>query len=430
MKKTFYLFLFICFTQNVSGQLASLHDRISGYFHEVQEATKSHQNLWNRDLYGPMLLVDPANRQTFGNEPDADGILKPVGNIYTGILPDNVNVANTSVQWGGKTWAMIMLPLPENKHDRMNLLTHELFHTAQPALGFILYNTENNHLDQKDGRIYLRLELEALQKALRSTSEKETQTHLNSAMAFRKFRYALYSGADTTETQLELNEGIAEYTGLIISGRNQKQTADYFVNGINAFYTNPTYVRSFAYYTTPVYGYFLYKKNQKWHKEISIYTDLTDYFFRALELDFPEDLRQTVESLSDKYNGKTIIQEETAREEKTKQLIAEYKFKFIEQSHLEIYFEQMNISFDPGNIMPIEDKGTMYPNIRVVDLWGVLTVENGALMSPNWDKISVTSPITTVDKKISGDGWTLDLNEGYFIKKDETNGNYRLVRRE
>ena len=71
---------------------------------------------------------------------------------------------------------MIMLPLSENKNDRINLLAHELFHKAQSGLGFTQNNKESNHLDQKDGRIYLRLELEALTKAVLSDSKRSKRT--------------------------------------------------------------------------------------------------------------------------------------------------------------------------------------------------------------------------------------------------------------
>ncbi|MFP8894102.1 hypothetical protein [Chryseobacterium sp. EZn1] len=86
----------------------------------------------------------------------------------------------------------------------------------------------------------------------------------------------------------------------------------------------------------------------------------------------------------------------------------------------------MNVSFDPRNIMPVEDLGTVYPNIRITDLWGILTIENGALMSPNWDKISISNPVKTENRKVSGDGWTLELKHGYTITKDEGSGNYKL----
>ena len=117
------------------------------------------------------------------------------------------------------------------------------------------------------------------------------------------------------------------------------------------------------------------------------------------------------------------------REEKTKKLIAEYQVKFIQQPHFEIKFEKMNVSFDPRNIVPLEDKGTVYPNIRVTDLWGILTVENGALMSPDWGRIAITNPTKTENKKVSGDGWTLELTDSYAVEKDAATGNYRLIKK-
>lgn len=411
-KQSILLPLFLFFLLNVMGQeQQSLQKNIPVYFNEIKTATKKSYNLWNKDLYGPILLVDPKTRQVFANESDTMGVFKYDGNIFSGILPDNINIANTSINFSGKRWAMIMLPLPRNKKDRINLLAHESFHTVQPSLGFVLYNPENNHLDQKDGRIYLRLELEALKKAVQSSSRKEVQQHLTDALTFRKYRHLIYTGSDSTENLLEINEGIAEFTGFVVSKRTKKQAKGHFINGINSFLTNPTFVRSFAYHTTPVYGYLLFSKSKKWNKEITTKTDLTDYFIKAFNVNIPNDLEVAVERLSDIYNGKTIIQEETAREEETKRLVAEYKHKFIEQPHFEIQFEKMNVSFDPRNIIPIEDKGTVYPNIRVTDLWGILTVENGALMGVNWDKISITNPITIEENKIVGDGWTLELTD-------------------
>ncbi|MCL1932633.1 MAG: hypothetical protein FWF53_02300 [Candidatus Azobacteroides sp.] len=169
---------------------------------------------------------------------------------------------------------------------------------------------------------------------------------------------------------------------------------------------------------------------ENWNKKITDTTDLTGYFIKAFHIHIPCDLKKTVEMLSGNYNGETIIREETAREEKNQKIIAEYERKFIEQPHFELQFEHMNISFDPRNIMPIEDKGTVYPNVRVTDTWGVLTVENGALISPNWDKISITIPTGTENKKIIGEGWTLELTGDYTIEKEETSGNYKLIKKQ
>ncbi|MBL0134799.1 MAG: hypothetical protein IPP79_12780 [Chitinophagaceae bacterium] len=81
------------------------------------------------------------------------------------------------------------------------------------------------------------------------------------------------------------------------------------------------------------------------------------------------DLAKSVEASLPKYNGQAIIVEETSRDLNIKKLKAEYKNKFLEQPHFEITFEQMNVAYDPRNILPIDNKGTVYPNIRVSDKW-------------------------------------------------------------
>ncbi len=384
------------------------------------------KQLWGKDLYGPMFFVDPDTRQMVANMPDSTGALKQAAEIYVGTLPTEVNVSNTSIDWNGRHWAMIMLPLPTNKQERLNLLAHELFHVSQLSLGFQLFNTENNHLDQKEGRIYLRLELEALKNAVQATNQKDRKMHLTNAFTFRAYRYLIYPEAKATENLLELNEGIAEYTGVVMGGRNRKQFTEHFVQSIDYFLKNPTFVRSFAYYTTPVYGYLLMSTKKYWNKEVTIKTSLTDYFIKAFNISLPVDLKKSTDLILKQYKGIEIIREEEIRAKRNEQQIADYKAKFIVQPHVELVFEKMNVSFDPRNIMPLEDKGTIYPTIRVSDNWGILTVKNGALMNPNWSKISISLPLLNENKNISGDGWTLELKDGYSLIKDQNTANYRL----
>jgi hypothetical protein len=430
MKKAFIYVVLFLFGQVAFGQNPmTFQDTIKRYFDEIKEATKKGNQLWGIDLYDPMLLVNTETRQVFANFPDTAGILRQTGQVYSGILPNEINISNTGINWNGRRWAMIMLPLPAYKQDRLNLLAHELFHVSQPSLGFQLFNPENNHLDQKNGRIYLRLELEALKKAVQTTNPPERKTHLTNALAFRKYRYQLYPKSDSTENLLELNEGITEYTGSVISGRNKKQSIEHFVQSINTFLENPTFVRSFAYQTTPVYGYLLSNQKENWNREITIETNLTDYFIKAFNISLSNDLKNITGLLLNQYDGKNIISEEKIREEKIKIFVAECKSKFVTLPHFELEFEQMNMSFDYRKIVPVEDIGIVYPNIRITDNWGILTVNNGALMSSNWGKISTTIPLKIEDKNISGDGWTLLLNDGYAIIKDENSGNYKVKKK-
>ncbi|WP_111599507.1 hypothetical protein [Chitinophaga skermanii] len=429
MRRSILLTIISCCTLSAKAQMPPIsQDSIVVYFDEIKAASQKSMQLWGKEVYGPMLLVDPSTRTVYANEPDSAGLLKQQGAIYTGILPKDVNISNTAMNWSGKRWATIMLPLPKDKQQRVNLLAHESFHRLQPALGFALNSPENNHLDQKEGRIYLRLELAALGKALQASNGKEVKTHLTHALIFRKYRYAIYDKAAGTENSLELNEGIAEFTGAIVTGRTKAEATAYFLNGINKFLQNPTFVRSFAYNTTPIYGYILYQKNNNWQKQITANTDLTSFFIKAFGINIPANVQAAATRVANNYNGSAIVQQEAEREINIQQLIAEYKRKFIQEPHVDIKFVQMNVSFDPRNIMPLEDKGTVYPNARITDVWGILTVENGALMSPNWDKITVTQPTKMDGNKVTGDGWTLELTGGYQVTKDEATGHFKLIK--
>jgi hypothetical protein len=403
-----------------------LNDTVAAYFDELKTLTAEKKDLWNYDLYAPLLFVRRESGEIFANAPDSGGVLKKNGSIFTGLLPASVNIANTAMRWNGVDWAMVMLPLPEERNDRLTLLVHELFHSAQPHLGFKLYNTDNNHLDQKDGRIYLRLELEALKAALLADSVDERMKHITDALEFRLCRYSKYPHADSTENLLELNEGIAEYTGIMTSQRNEQELRTHFVNGLNQFLTNPTFVRSFAYQTIPLYGCLLHRMKSNWNRDITSGTNLTGYFLHAFNVHVPQDFVRAASAVTDKYHGQTIIAEETTREEKILKRMAEYKNIFIELSHLDIPLRNMNVAFDPRNIMPLENKGTVYPNLRITDEWGILTVTKGALMSPAWNKVTVSSPTKIEEEKILGDGWTLELKNGFIVQKADANNNYIL----
>jgi hypothetical protein len=398
-------------------------------FNEVKNAEEQCVALWDMNMYGPVIFVNPLTREVYSNYPDGGGELRRMGNIYYGILPDQINIYNTVARWNGRSWAMIMLPLPGNEKDRINLIAHELFHVAQLSLGFRGYVTDNNHLDDKNGRILVRLELEALRKALESTSSYATRKHLTDAMIFRLYRYSLFPQAKFTENILELNEGLAEYTGVMVAGRTKEETLHHFEVSINSFVRFPTFVRSFAYETVPIYGYLLQEKDKYWNKKITPTTNLTDFFIHEFGLIIPADLPSVEHNIEGYYDGKTIRAEETSRETIRQQQIERYRKEFVGSPHLEIYSERMRIAFDPTNVIPLDDKGNVYPTLRVTDNWGILEAQNGALLSPTWDRVIVSAPTKIDGKQVSGDGWTLRLNDSYVVMEDYSTGNYIVRRR-
>jgi hypothetical protein len=429
------LFFSVIFSFSISYCLSQpttdIKDSIIRYITEIKKATTAHSGLWKKNIYGALLFVNPTTRQVYSNYQDSAGVLRLSGQLFEGVLPTEINIANTSLHWSGRNWAMVMLQLPTNKQNRINFIAHELFHRVQKELGFSAFNPDNNHLDTKEGRIYLRLELEALQKSLLAINKVEMKKHLVNAFVFRKQRHSLFASADSTENLLELNEGITEYSGMIMADRNKQETVKHFIAEMNLFLQNQTFVRSFAYQTTPVYGYLLSLSDKNWNKKINVSTNLTYFFIKAFNLTTHLEIKSQINTLSAKYNGKKIREDEKIREDKMLQIIADYKNKFITLPHFDIYFEQMNISFNPGNITPLEGSGTVYPNVRVTDNWGILTVENGALIGSNWDKVTVTAPdtINSTGGLITGNGWRLELKKGYELVKDKESRNFKLRRK-
>src|SRR5262249_14279429 len=144
--------------------------------------------------------------------------LKSSGDVFAGKLPAQVNVANTAVEWAGVKWTMVIWPLPADQFDRAGLMLHELWHRIQDQIGFHGAESANNHLDSMEGRVWLQLEWRALDSALNSRGERRLQA-VSDALIFRARRRTLFPKAAQEERALEMHEGLAEYSGIKLSGR-------------------------------------------------------------------------------------------------------------------------------------------------------------------------------------------------------------------
>jgi len=437
MKKFIHIILliFIVSCQNkksdksnqFSKGLTELENEITQTFSAVDSLLAiDNGKFWQKQLYGPIIMIDPERRVFYANENNHNEDFKKVGLIYTDTIPQDMMVANTAFDWEDKRWSMNMLPLPKDKVSRNNLIIHELFHRLQPSLGFEkIQEVGNTHLDTYDGRLLLKLELQALEEALKSNDNAERLKHIENALTFRNKRQTS-PDIKNAENSLELNEGLAEYTAIMLSGRNPNELKSHLIENKNEFYLNPTFVRSFAYHTIPIYGYLLSFKKQNWHREIDIDTNLSDYFIKNFDIVGDESLplKQIVKLFE--YNYVKIVAEESERERKRLEKIEKLKRKFTQAPILELPFQNMNISFDPRNITPIESLGTVYPNLRVTDNWGILTVNNDALLANDWSKVTVTEPSEISSELIKGDGWQLELAVGWKVEK--TDGKYEIIK--
>lgn len=431
MRNVASIILISFFIPTVNAQIPIIKTHsIPYYFNQIKQATAENVKIWDKDIYGPILLIDPATRIVYANKPDKNNTLTAEKGYYTGVLPKEISFQNTSLEWNGKTWATVVLPLSSDKYSRTDLITHELFHSAQPLLGFDIRGSDNYHLDDRDGRIYLRLEIEALNTALKSRRLSQAEEHLRNALIFRKYRHLIYTGSQISENKLELLEGLATYTGQMMSGRDKWQLRKYLIERLDDYHNTPTFVRSFAYETVPVYGFFLYQKDNNWNKSITGETDLTEFFEEAFEFDMRIVLPSYVIQVAEDYHGRQIRDEEITRSEKNTLTLNELRDRFFEKPRLEIKLEDMNMSFSTTNLIPLDvDEGTVYPTIRISDSWGILTVTSGgALLSPGHVWVVVPEPTVIKEDEIIGNGWRIELNKDYYLEKNNQ-GNYLMTKK-
>src|SRR2546423_5963872 len=382
-------------------------------------------NLWGISLCGPLLLVDPVTRLVVANQPDRENQLKSNGTSFVGRLPERINIANTAVDWGGIRWTMGVLPLPEKKERRAALLAHEMWHRIQSELGFPQSGAANNHLDTRNGRYWLQLEWRALAAALTAVGPVRKEA-VKDALLFRARRQQLFPEPAKAEREMELNEGLAEYTGVKLSGH--PDLAQFVVQGeLAEAPMKDTFVRSFAYATGPAYGLLLDETGSDWRKAVRAGRELSQLLLERAEINLPGEIEKSANASAEKYGGVELAAVEDRRDQTRRDLIKNYRAKFVDGPVLVIPLQKMNMQFDPGNLVPLDSLGTVYPNIRIVDVWGILTVsKGGALMSADFSRITVPAPKSTAGWLIEGDGWRLQLNPGWIIVAGERSCDFKV----
>ena len=398
------------------------------YFKEAQTlCSLDHGQLWGVSLCGPIMFVDPQSRYIVANKADANRVLKAEGNVFVGYLPKDQNVANTATDWAGVHWTQILWPLPDDQRQRDTLIAHELFHRIQDQLKLpsIPYS-DNAQLDTIDGRYYLELEWRALARALEAHTDADRRQAAESAIVFRGERYRLFPDAIQEERALELNEGLAEYTGVRVGNPSPEVQVRATLNDLQTQGNVPTFVRSFAYATGPSYGLLLDRYDPGWHHKLTDEKGLGDLLQRALQMPLPSNLHQAATQEATQYEGPPLKAAEIERDVKRQQIIAQYRAKLIDGPVLILPFKNMHVQFDPRNLQPLGNAGTVYPTMRITDSWGVLEASNGALMRPDWSAVVVHAPAHTSGVNIKGDGWTLELKPGWKLVPGRRQGDLIL----
>jgi hypothetical protein len=384
--------------------------------------------LWGVSLCGPIMFVDAPSRWVVASESDAKGVLSAKDGAFVGALPAEQNVANTAVDWSGVRWTQMLWPITDDERLRATLVMHELFHRIQNQLGLPkMTSGDNAHLDELDGRYYLQLEWRALARALAAHRDADRAEAAKDALRFRAERYRIYPKAAAEERALEQNEGLAEYTGVRLGNPTAELRTDVALRDLSAHVRDATFVRSFAYATGPAYGLLLDRYARGWRAQLKSGEGFDVMLGRALHVSMAANDSLLVAKRAQSYDGAALSAAEADRDAKRREQLASNRKKFIDGPVLTLRFRKMNVQFNPSNLQPLGDAGTVYPTIRITDEWGVIEGKNGALMKPDWSALVVSAPAVATGSTVTGDGWTLTLEPGWKVVPDARSGDFTLA---
>lgn len=403
------------------------------YFQQLKQTSdRDGGKTWGVALYGPMMFVDPRSGSIVANQADLENKLVAQDGVFTGKLPKEISPANTAIKWAGVHWTMVMWPVSDFRQTRERLLLHESFHRLQEKLKLPARDAVNAHLDTLNGRIWIQLEWRALERALRQTGLARTAA-LADALLFRAYRRSLFPDSASNENALEMNEGLSEYTGVKLSSADVAETAVRANLILRQARNNPTFARSFAYVSGPAYGALLDLTGKPWRVSLKPDTDLGTLLQQRYGIRFRVSEAAARAALS-RYEGDEIVTVETRQEQRRQAQIAEARKKFLDGPALLLSLTpDVNYSYDPNNVIGIDLTSTVYPTLRLVDAWGVLTVSNGAWVERNATGqivlARVPAPTDLAARPLKGDGWSLELANGWEVIPGDHPGDLKLAKR-
>jgi len=412
-------------TPSIDPQLAAK------YFQQLEQTSaRDGKGLWGIPICGPIFFVDRKTREVVANQGDAEGLLKPLDGVFVGSFPKEKNVANTAIDWAGVSWTMVLWPVPEWRQARERLLVHECFHRIQGSIGLPARDAVNSHLESRDGRIWLQLEWRALERALRQSGEARKHS-IADALLFRAYRHSLFSDAAENESKLELNEGLAEYTGMKLSSETTEELAVRANQAIRDSRNAATLGRSFAYVSGPAIGALLDLRGKPWRTRVAAVGDLGRMLTAAYVIPYPHPDARRAEAAGSRYGAEEVIGFENRREEKRLRDVASAKRRFLEGPVLVLPLSpNVSYSYDPNNVFAIDATNTVYPILRLVDEWGILEVGDGAWLMRDskgaFTRAQVEAPALLSARPLKGKGWSLELKEGWSVVAGERAGDFRV----
>jgi hypothetical protein len=420
------LFLISCGEKKSDGYLTP--EKALKYFSSIQEiCARDGGKLWGKDLYGPLMFIDRTNRRIIANRPDPEGILKEKDGIFTGIYPKELIINFTPARFGGMLYAIAPLPPEEDDYRIKTGAIHGLFHRYRESTGIVSPPYNTNNMDEKEARLWIKLEWKALRKALESEDE-QSRLALRDALVFRGSNRELYQKFADDENRFENTEGLTTFTYTLLCTNSPEEFKTRLLENYDRIYAMQSYSRSYGFLEGALYATFLFKKGFDFTSIRANNIDLGKVVKDLYKIELPLICRDVAGSLAVSYNIDEINREEEKRLSDMRERMQKQVSTFTEKPVVYLELESPYFDYEAEDIHSLDTLGTLYTSMRVSDNWGKLTVaQPGCLVAYNFKYLRISAKGFKEEKnRYTGDGWLLLLNsdwelvpveQNYFVRK-------------
>lgn len=369
--------------------------------------------LWGENLWGPVLLVRDSDKITFTNEPALLPVSQKMDALYCGILDSDIVVAGSAIRFKGSEVAVV--PMFELSDSAMvEVFVHELFHRFQNQqynMSEVVY--DNAHVDTKMGRTLVLCELLELSKAL-SSNVLGRKPHIERALAFRKWRWALFPDKITDECRFEFQEGLALYTQYRICFQDSLKVAQQLCQEVERLLSSPNLSRQYGYNMGAMYAC-LNDLEPSWRQDASPSMNLSEIAGKLYGIDFSNLEDTTALKQSDSY---LRVMQGVDKHQLVRQKVLDKVTESL-QSKSVIYLrtDSYQIGFNPSRVMGLDTLGNYFTVIELKGDFGTIYSEYGCLISNQPILVLPSSDIKKLRKK--SPEFSIELNKGWRLQRCE-----------
>ena len=405
--------------------------------------TTDNGKLWGENIWSDNILVLDYDNTIYTLKPLPDS--KTMDSIiYYKEIPDNIlGFSNAVQEFNGEKYAVV---LSNYLDDNSETIIHELFHILQYK-HVTLSGEPISYLDNFDAREWLRLEYKALKNALSGIDKQKDKSvvekYVKDAFVFRKIRQNKYEEFSQKELEIETLEGLANYTGIVLSTNpNKYQKA---IREINQRELAKTYTRPFPYATGPAYGLIFDYLKLDWKDGIDKTYNFLEIYERLYVKKSIKTNKSKLRIAQDRNNYLEIHEQEVERKIEQDKLINYYTKLLIKDPTLRVTLTSTNYgrTFNMNGTLSLNDKNTVYSGITGTassrDDFGDFKILDGkdklgvAGIMGIWEDNKLTFvfplPIDVDGNLIIGEYYEIELNEGWEVTEINGKGDLEIVKK-